>query len=201
GESTHVGLSGEAEGTYRTPKEEGWYPVDLATNSYGQGLATTPLAMLTAVSSMANKGVLMRPYVVSKIVTKNDVRTFEPVQVRQVVSPKTAETMMGLLHDVVDGVQFHGAQVKGYEVAGKTGTTLVSIPTGYDLDSTIASFAGFIPAKDPKVSVLIKIDQPTGGLNLGGQVAAPIFATVADQIMKYYAVPPAPPQKNLVRAP
>lgn len=201
GDSTHVGLSGEAEGTYRTPSDPNWYAVDLATNSYGQGLATTPLAMLTAVSSMANKGGLMRPYVVAKIVTKNDVRSFEPVQVRQVVSPKTAETMMGLLHDVVDGTQFHGAQVKGYEVAGKTGTTLVSIPTGYDLDSTIASFAGFIPAKDPKVSVLIKIDQPTGGLNLGGQVAAPVFATVADQIMKYYAVPPVIAPKNLVRTP
>lgn len=201
GESTHVGLSGEAEGSYRTPGDPDWYPVDLATNSYGQGLATTPLAMLTAVSSMANQGMLMRPYVVSKIVTKNDVRTFEPVRVRQVVSPKTAGTMMELMHDVVDGVEFHGAQVKGYQVAGKTGTTLVSIPTGYDMDSTIASFVGFIPAQDPKVSVLIKIDQPTGGMNLGGQVAAPIFATTADEIMKYYAIAPAPPQKNLVRAP
>ena len=201
GESTHVGLSGEAEGTYRTPSDANWYAVDLATNSYGQGLATTPLAMLTAVNSMANKGVLMRPYVVSKIVTKNDVRTFEPVQVRQVVSPTTAETMMGLLRDVVDGTEFHGAQVKGYSVAGKTGTTLVSIPTGYDLDSTIASFAGFIPAQDPKVSVLIKIDQPTGGMNLGGQVAAPVFTSVADQIMKYYAVPPNTLPRNLVRTP
>lgn len=201
GESTHVGLSGEAEGTYRTPADPNWYPVDLATNSYGQGLATTPLALLTAVSSLANRGVLMRPYVVSKIVTKNDVRTFEPVRVRQVVSPKTAEAMMGLMRDVVDGVEFHGAQVKGYQVAGKTGTTLVSIPTGYDLDSTIASFAGFIPAQDPKISVLIKIDQPTGGMNLGGQVAAPVFASVAEQVMKYYAVAPAAPQKNLVRAP
>ncbi|MBM4410275.1 MAG: penicillin-binding protein 2 [Chloroflexi bacterium] len=201
GESTHVGLSGEAEGTYRTPNDPNWYAVDLATNSYGQGLATTPLAMLTAVNSMANKGMLMRPYVVSKIVTESDVRTFEPVRVRQVVSPQAADTMMGLLHDVVDGVEFHGAQVPGYQVAGKTGTTLLSIPTGYDLDSTIASFAGFIPAQDPKVSVLIKIDQPAGGLNLGGQVAAPVFATVAEQVMKYYAIAPAAPQKNLVRAP
>lgn len=201
GESTHIGLSGEAEGTFRTPNDPNWYAVDLATNSYGQGLATTPIAMLTAVNSMANKGVLMRPYVVSKIVTKNDVRTFEPVQVRQVVSPKTAETMMGLLRDVVDGVELHGAQVKGYAVAGKTGTTLVSIPTGYDIDSTIASFAGFIPAQDPKISVLVKIDQPTGGLNLGGQVAAPVFSTVAEQVMKYYAVAPTNPSKNLVRTP
>lgn len=200
GEATHVGLSGEAEGSFRTPADENWYPVDLATNSYGQGLATTPLAMLTAVSSIANNGMLMRPYVISRIITKDNVRTFEPVQVRQVVAPKTAETMMGLLRDVVDGVEFHGAQVKGYEVAGKTGTTLVSIPTGYDMDSTIATFAGFIPARDPKVSVLIKIDQPTGGLNLGGQVAAPVFAGVGAEIMKYYAVAPTS-QSNLVRAP
>ncbi|MCA9849518.1 MAG: hypothetical protein KC461_02620, partial [Dehalococcoidia bacterium] len=87
----------------------------------------------------------------------------------------------------------HGAQVPGYEVAGKTGTTLVSIPTGYDIDSTIASFAGFIPYNDPKISVLVKIDQPSGGLNLGGQVAAPVFSDLAAKIMDYLRVPPSDP--------
>jgi cell division protein FtsI/penicillin-binding protein 2 len=118
------------------------------------------------------------------------VRTFEPVAVRQVVSAETAETMAALMRDVVEGVQWHGARVDGYTVAGKTGTTIVSIPTGYDFDTTIATFAGFLPYEDPQVSVLIKIDQPSGGLNLGGQVAAPVFSRVASAIMEYLRVPP-----------
>jgi stage V sporulation protein D (sporulation-specific penicillin-binding protein) len=189
GEPTHVGLSGEGEGMIRTPDNDDWYPVDLATNSYGQGLAVTPLQVLTAVSSLANNGVLMRPYVVSRIATNGEVRTFQPVQVRRTVSEESARTVMRMMYEVVEGVQFHGARVPGYHVAGKTGTTLVSIPTGYDLDTTIASFVGFIPYEDPQVAILVKIDQPGGGLNLGGQVAAPAFAKMAGDIMKYLRVP------------
>lgn len=193
GESTHVGLAGEAEGQYRTPADPNWYEVDLATNSYGQGIAVTPLQQLTAVNTFANQGRLMRPYIVSRIVTQDDARTFGPVEVRQVIKPQTAATVLKLMNDVVDGVDLHGAQTPGYHVAGKTGTTLVSIPTGYDLDSTIASFVGFIPYEDPQISVLVKIDQPSGGLNLGGQVAAPVFKSVAAQIMEYLRTPPTNP--------
>ena len=188
-EPTLIGLSGEAEGLVRTPADDGWYPVDLATNAYGQGLAATPLQVLTAVSTFANGGVLMRPYVVSSVVTAEGAREFEPVPVRQVVSGATASTMMRMMYDVVEGTAYHGARVPGYEVAGKTGTTLVSIPTGYDIDSTIASFVGFIPYERPAVSVLVKIDQPGGDVNLGGQVAAPTFARVAADIMDYLNVP------------
>ena len=189
GEPTHVGLSGEGEGMIRTPDNDDWYPVDLATNSYGQGMAVTPLQVLTAVSSLANNGVLMRPYVVSRIAANGEVRTFQPVKVRQVVSPDSARTVFRMMYEVVEGVPTHGARVPGYHVAGKTGTTLVSIPTGYDLDTTIASFVGFIPYEDPQVGILVKIDQPSGGLNLGGQVAAPAFARMAGDIMQYLRVP------------
>ena len=190
GEPTHVGLSGEAESMIRTPDNDDWYPVDLATNSYGQGLAVTPLQVLTAVSSLANGGVLMRPYVVSRVVSDDSVRTFEPVQVRRVVSDETARTVMRMMYEVVEGVDYHGARVPGYAIAGKTGTTLVSIPTGYDLNTTIASFVGFAPYEDPRVAILVKIDQPSGGLNLGGQVAAPAFSRMARDIMQYLQVPP-----------
>ena len=190
GEPTHLGLSGEAEGLVRHPSDPEWYPIDLATNSYGQGLAASPLQVLTAVNVFANDGWLMRPYIVSRIVSEDDVRSFDPVSVRQVVSAGTASTMSGLMNDVVDGVQWHLAQVDGYAVAGKTGTTIVSIPTGYDFDTTIASFAGFLPYEAPEVSILVKIDTPSGELTLGGQVAAPVFSRVASAIMEYLRVPP-----------
>ncbi len=199
GEPTHIGLSGEAEGLIRQPSDPEWYPVDLATNSYGQGFAATPIQMLSAISVFANGGKLMRPYIVSQVSNGDEVRTFEPVEVRRPITAETAKTMARLMYDVVEGVDYHGARVPGYNVAGKTGTTLVSIPTGYDLDSTIASFAGFVPYEQPRVSILIKIDQPTGGLNLGGQVAAPVFAKVAGDIMKYLSVPVSP-GKPLVAA-
>ena len=131
----------------------------------------------------------MRPQIVSRIVTREGVRTFEPVQVRQVVAPATAQTVARMMLDVVEGVQFHRARVEGYRVAGKTGTTLVSIPTGYDLDTTIASFAGFLPYEAPRVTILVKIDQPSGDSNLGGEVAAPVFSAIAADIMEYLNVP------------
>ena len=190
GEPTHLGLSGEAEGIMRLPSDDEWYPVDLATNSYGQGLAATPLQVLTAVNVFANDGWLMRPYVVSRIVSEDEVRQFDPVQVRQVVSSRTATAMAALMRDVVNGTEWHGARLSDYTVAGKTGTTIVSIPTGYDFDTTIATFAGFLPYEAPQVSVLVKIDTPGGDLRLGGQVAAPVFARVADEIMQYLRVPP-----------
>ena len=189
GAPTHVGLSGEAEGLVRTPDDADWYPVDLATNAFGQGLATTPLQVLTAINSFANGGWLMRPYIVSQIVGEEGVRTFDPVQIRQVVSPSTALTIARMMLDVVEGVPRHRARVAGYRVAGKTGTTLVSIPTGYDIDATIASFAGFLPYESPRISILVKIDQPGGDRNLGGEVAAPLFSQVAGDIMEYLNVP------------
>jgi cell division protein FtsI/penicillin-binding protein 2 len=204
GEATHVGLSGEADGLMRTPDDPNWYPADLATNSYGQGIAVTPLQMLSAINVFANGGLLMRPYIVSRIVTGDGVRTFEPVEVRRVIPEHTAEVVAALMNDVVEGQPYHLARVPDYQVAGKTGTTLVSIPTGYELNTTIASFAGFLPYPNPRVSILVKIDQPSGGVNLGGEVAAPVFAQVAGDIMQYLNEAPSaqvPPRQGVAQAP
>lgn len=190
GESTHSGFGGESEGLIRTNKESGWYSSDLATNSYGQGMAATPLQVITAISSVINGGKLMRPYFVSEVDGPDGRRTYEPVVVRETISPETSKTMLEMLNDVVDGVELHRAQVKGYTVGGKTGTTLVSIPTGYALDSTIASFVGFAPAEDPQFVMLVKIDQPQDD-PLGGVVAAPVFGRLAPQILAYLNVPPS----------
>jgi cell division protein FtsI/penicillin-binding protein 2 len=190
GESTHSGFGGEAAGLLRTNKDPGWYPADLATNSYGQGIAATPLQVITAISSVINGGKLMRPYVVQEIDGPDGRRVFEPVVVRQTVSARTSETMVRMMNDVVDGVSFHLARVKGYHVGGKTGTTLVSIPTGYALDATLATFVGFAPVEDPAFIMLVKIDQPKDD-PLGGIVAAPVFGKLAPSILTYLNIPPA----------
>jgi cell division protein FtsI/penicillin-binding protein 2 len=189
GDSTHSGMGGEATGLLRTNKDPLWYPSDLATNSFGQGIAATPLQVITAMSAVINGGKLMRPYVIQEVDGPSGKRIYEPVMVRQAISAATSETMVSMLEQVVDGNPVHKARVKGYHVGGKTGTTLVSIPTGYALDSTIASFVGFAPVEDPAFMMLVKIDQPKDD-PLGGIVAAPVFGKLAPQILSYLNIPP-----------
>jgi cell division protein FtsI/penicillin-binding protein 2 len=189
GDSTHSGFGGEAVGILRTSDEPGWYPSDLATNSYGQGIAATPLQVITAIAAIVNGGELMRPYIVAETNGPSGRRVYEPVVVRRVISEQSSQTMVQMLQDVVEGVPNHLARVDGYHVGGKTGTTLVSIPTGYALDSTIASFVGFAPVDDPAMIMLIKIDQPQDD-PLGGVVAAPVFAKLAPTILSYLGLPP-----------
>ncbi len=189
GEPTHSGLGGESAGLLRTHEDAEWYAADLATNSYGQGIAATPLQVITAVASLINGGQLMRPYMVAEIDGPDGRRIYEPVVVRQTISAASSETMVEMMRQVVDGVPGHLGQVKGYDVGGKTGTTLVSIPTGYALDSTLASFVGFAPVDDPAIIVLVKIDQPQDD-PLGGIVAAPVFGKLAPKILAYLNVRP-----------
>jgi cell division protein FtsI/penicillin-binding protein 2 len=192
GTSTYSGLGGEAEGLVRTNKDPKWYPADLATNSYGQGVAATPLQVITSIAAVINGGKLMRPYIVEEISGADGRRLFDPVVVRQTISEQTSRTMVDMLRQVVDGVENHRGQVKGYDVGGKTGTTLVSIPTGYALDSTLATFVGFAPAYDPAIIMLVKIDTPQDD-PLGGIVAAPVFGKLAPQILSYLNVKPNQP--------
>ena len=189
GESTHSGMGGESSGLIRTNADPNWYSADLASNSFGQGIAATPLQVITAFSAVINGGNLMRPYLVKETDGPAGRRTFDPVVARRVISPASSETMVKMLNFVVDGNPVHGAHVKGYHVGGKTGTTLVSIPTGYALDSTIATFVGFAPLEHPAFIMLVKIDQPKDD-PLGGIVAAPVFGKLAPRILSYLNVPP-----------
>ncbi len=193
GETTHVGLGGEAAGMVRTSDDPEWYPVDLATNSFGQGISVTPLQMITAAAAIANGGELMQPYIVQEILGPDENRVFEPVAVRRVISEAAARTLRGMLNEVVDGIPYHLARVPGYHVAGKTGTSFISVGGGYAPDITIASFVGFAPADDPAMIMLVKIDEPQIE-RLGGIVAAPVFAELAPQILSYLGVRPDAPQ-------
>ncbi|MDP9238421.1 MAG: penicillin-binding protein 2 [Chloroflexota bacterium] len=193
GQKTNVGLGGEPDGLVRTNADPNWTQVDLATNSFGQGIAATPLQVITAISSFANHGRLMRPYIVKSMDTPEGAREFNPVVVRQAVSEDTANTVADIMNRVVEGQPGHLAAIKGYHVAGKTGTTTgATLADGAVHDGNVASFIGFAPVADPKMAVLIKLDFKED--RLGGQVSAPVFADLAPSILAYLGVRPDGPQ-------
>ena len=193
GQLTDVGLSGESPGQVRTTADDGWYEVDLATNSYGQGINVTPLQLITAISAIANDGRLMRPYVVQEIRSGDEIQVTQPVMVRQAITPETANTLTDMMEGVVDGITaIYSIEVPGYRVAGKTGTASISVPGGYKPDSYIASFAGFVPSDDPVLAILVKVDEPKD-VPWGSAVCAPVFARLASAILPYLKVPPDSP--------
>ncbi len=193
GEATHVGLGGEPNGLVRTNHDPNWSPVDLATNSFGQGIAVTPLQLITADAALVNGGKLMRPYIVEEMDTPQGPREFERVVVRQVIREKTANAVADMMNQVVEGVPYHLAAIKGYHVGGKTGTTTgASLADGTVHNGNVASFVGFAPMRDPQMIVLIKLDFQ--GDVLGGQVAAPVFHDLAPGILAYLGVRPDDPQ-------
>jgi cell division protein FtsI/penicillin-binding protein 2 len=193
GQFTGVGLSGESPGQVRTATDEGWSEVDMATNSFGQGINVTPLQLITAIAAIANDGRLMRPYVVQEIRHGDESEVTQPTMVRQVITPETAKTITQMMEAVVDGITaVYAIDVPGYRVAGKTGTASISVPGGYKPDSYIASFAGFVPSDDPVLAMLVKIDEPKD-VPWGSAVSAPVFARLASAILPYLKVPPDAP--------
>jgi len=187
GLKTEVELAGEVPGTVRVPGDPNWHESDLGTNAFGQGLAVTPLQMIAAVSAVANHGLLPRPYMVAQIIDQRRVIAARPY-LRQAVSPQTAEELTEMMVAVVERTA-RLAAVPGYRIAGKTGTSQMPIPGGYDPDSTIASFVGFAPADDPQFIVLVKIVKPTTS-PWGAEVAAPVFKRIAEQLFLMMSVPP-----------
>jgi len=193
GQKTGIGLGGEPDGLVRTNADPNWSPVDLATNSFGQGIAATPLQVVTAIASLVNGGKLMRPYIVAEEDTTAGRRTFSPVVVRQVVKEQTANTVADMMNQVVEGVPGHLAAIKGYHVGGKTGTTTgATLADGAVQNGTVASFVGFAPVGDPKFIMLVKLDYKQD--RLGGEYAAPVFRDLAPSILAYLGVQPDGPQ-------
>jgi cell division protein FtsI/penicillin-binding protein 2 len=188
GRLTGVNLQGEAAGDLKVPGDQYWSESNLLTNSYGQGVAVTPLQMITAASAIANDGLMMQPNIVQKIVKGNEVNYSQPIALGRPISETTAHTVRDMMVAVVrDGVD-NQATLPGYAIAGKTGTAEIPIPTGYRNDAWIMSFIGFLPADDPQVIVLIKLDEPTSG-RWASQVAAPIFKHLAQRLVVLMAIP------------
>ena len=188
GEPLGVDLQAEVGGRLKVPGDGRWYEADLATNSFGQGIAVTPLQMLTAVAAIANDGVLMRPYVVQRVISEEGWQEREPEALRQVITPETAAALRGMMVTAVEK-ESTVARVPGFRVAGKTGTAQIPIPGGYHPSDTIASFVGFLPADDPQLCILVKVDRPKAS-QWGSQVAAPVFSRVASQLVLLLGIEP-----------
>ena len=188
GAPTGIDLTGEVGGLIRDYKSQGWGDLDLATNAFGQGMAATPIQVITAMAAIANGGRLVQPYVVQQIRQGDRViKDTRPIAVRQVVSPQNIPAMHEALVGVVE--QAVRASVPGYTIGGKTGSSQIPTDKGYDDELTIASFAGFGPVADPQVVILVKVDKPVHR-QLGSEVAAPFFGVLARQVFDYPGVPP-----------
>jgi cell division protein FtsI/penicillin-binding protein 2 len=191
GDLTSIDLSGEVQGLVRTNKSKDWYPIDLATNSYGQGIAATPLQVLTAVNVLINDGKLIRPKIIKEVINEPNINHSIITNDNQVIKQKTSQDMKEMMLAIVEESAYHQAKIDGFQVAGKTGTTINTINAVYDWDHTIASFAGFVPYEKPMISILIKIDYPKGNKNLGGEIAAPTFSKLATEILEYLQIAPS----------
>jgi cell division protein FtsI (penicillin-binding protein 3) len=185
-------LSGETSGLIRSPDE--WSPVDLAAASFGQSISVSAIQLATALGVIANDGLLMRPLLIKevldgqgRVVTRN-----KPVALRRVISADTARKMKGLLAAVLkpDGTGARAALAQ-YQAAGKTGTAQNSNrhTSGYSDDRYTASFVGFAPVTDPKILVVVVVNEPQKGFH-GGVVAAPTFRRIAQQALHALQVPP-----------
>jgi cell division protein FtsI/penicillin-binding protein 2 len=194
GNLTGVDLDSEGPGMMKLPGDPNWFPSELGTNSFGQGIAVTPMQMITAVSAVANRGMMMEPYIAQRFIIEDEssdgerVIQVEPMARRRAISQEAAETLTGMLVEVVERGATK-AQVPGYRIAGKTGTAQIPTAYGYEPDDTIASFVGFAPADDPQFIVLIKLERPQAS-PWGSQTAAPTFRAIAERLFAYLQIPP-----------
>lgn len=197
GEKTGIELQGETQTNLPAPQE--WNITTLATSSFGQGVALTPIQALNAINAIANGGRLMQPHIVSEIRSEDgNTETTDPVVVREVVSGATAEQLSAMMVSVIENGVAGLARVPGYYLAGKTGTAQVPDERGkYSPDRKIISFVGFGPVENPRFSILIKLDNPAG-LSFASGTAAPMFRNISEKILQYYQVPPSydPKQKT-----
>ena len=193
GAQTGIDLPGEEEGILFKPED--MRDSDIATTAIGQSIAVTPLQLVTAMSAIANGGMLMRPHIVREIKNPDgsiyEERTPQPIH--ETLQRTVNRTLIGLLEQVVATGGGSKAGVKGYRIAGKTGTAQkIRLDTsGYMEGRYIASFCGFAPVEDPIFTVLVMIDDPRGGNFYGGQIAAPVASRIFAQLLRYAHVEPS----------
>lgn len=190
GKATNIEIAGEEAGLlYRA---EDMYKPDIATMAIGQGIAVTPLQVLRAICAIANGGELLQPYIIHKVTDRNGqvIKEGKKQVVDHVISPQVAQEMRAMMEQVVAGGGGKTAAIKGYRIAGKTGTAeKIKAEGGYDSGKYIASFVGFVPTDKPKYAMLVMLDTPQGAF-YGSQVAAPIFQDTLQRVLAAKGIQP-----------
>ncbi len=191
GEKTGIDLPGEVSGWISRP--ERWSGTSIGAISIGQEVAVTPLQILRAYSAIANGGFLVRPHVVSEVISPEGrvLASFRDEEMNRIISEKTAGTFKNILKGVVEeGGTGSSASVDGNEVAGKTGTAQMINPVTkrYSREKFVSSFVGFVPADNPRLAIIVVIYEPKGQI-YGGVVAAPVFRDIANQALSYLDIP------------
>ncbi len=189
GHQTGIDLSGEASGRLKIPGDADWYPVDLATNSFGHGVTTTPIQLMMAATAIANKGTMITPRLLYGMVRDGQQYDFPPQEAGHPISPQTAVTLTNMLATAMEQEASLGL-VSGYRLAGKTGTAQIPTEYGwYSTEETNTSFIGWGPVDDPQFMVYVWLEKPSAS-RWASEVAAPIFAKVAEESIRVLNIPP-----------
>ena len=189
GHATGIDLAQETSGHLKLPGDSDWYPVDLGTNAFGQGVSATPIQMVMAASALANDGKMVYPHVLyAQIQGGKQIDTKTQV-VGTPISAGTAHTITNMLANALE-TESSGALIPGYRIAGKTGTAQIPLPTGgYDAVNINASFIGWGPVDDPRFIVYIWLEKPQSN-KAASVVAAPIFKQVVEKLIVLMNIPP-----------
>lgn len=188
GKKTGIDLQEETAGFVRSRKD--WKEIDLATASFGQGIAVTPIQIVQAASTIANKGKLNTPRLVLSTIQNGKVEKVKFSAPSQIISSQAAAQMTEMMVGAVDKGEAQAFKPKGYRIAGKTGTAQIPVAGHYDPDKTIASFVGFAPADDPKFVMLVRFVEPTSSI-FGSETAAPVFFDISKDLFNYFAISPS----------
>lgn len=188
GRSTGIDLASEANYPLRLPDNNQWVTLDLATNSFGQGIAVTPIQMVAAVSAVANDGRMMTPHVVRSVVDRGQQYNVTPQLINAPISAEAAKEVTQMLQVALEE-EASSAVVQGYSLAGKTGTGEIPTEFGYTSEFTNTSFVGWGPTEDPKFVVYVWLEKPSIS-KWGSEVAAPVFKDVVEQLVVLMRIPP-----------
>lgn len=187
GRATNIDLQGEINGTLR--KKGTWGDIDVATVSFGQGVAVTSVQMLKSVAIIANGGVEVTPQVVDRLEAPGWEEDIEPVLGKRVLSEDAARDITAMMVEAAENGESKWTKLRGFKVAGKTGTAQIPIAGHYDAENTIASFIGFAPANDPKFVMLVTLRQPQTS-TWASETAAPLWYTIAHDLFMHFGIQP-----------
>lgn len=187
GQLTQVDLQDEVSPDLRPKKD--WRDIELATASFGQGIAVTGIQIVRAVAAIANGGYLMEPQIVKEIHSDKKATTIKPKIVGRPISEETAKLVTAMMVEAVEKGEAKVFAPKGFKIAGKTGTAQIPVAGHYDQNKTIASFVGFAPASNPRFVILVRYLEPSSSI-FGSETAAPTFFEIAKELLTYYNVNP-----------